>query len=125
MLCVEMPNAGMCFYTGVHQRLRVTRLVAFVVSTATEPDKLGKHVVAVAKVVLTPASHSLDNRINEFQMAGIARKPYRELTPRFRFPDAYRALMVFHVAFVGREIRMGRSLEHGEDTFGHIAFFRV
>src|SRR5436189_4534019 len=45
MLCVEMPNAGMCFYTGVHQRLRVTRLVAFVMSKATEPDKVENNVL--------------------------------------------------------------------------------
>ncbi len=62
-------------------------------------------MLAVAKLVLLAAGHALDDRIDGFEMARIARKLDAYIAAGLRFADADGSLVIFHIAFVGREAR--------------------
>src|SRR5687768_18225695 len=52
-----MPHAGMRLHTGIHQWLRVTRLVALVVTQSTETDKIEHHVLIKLPAIIERDLH--------------------------------------------------------------------
>src|SRR5690606_16786037 len=82
-------------------------------------------LLAVAKFVLTGPCHTFDDRIHRFEVARVSRKLYEKLLAGLHLALSDRTLVVFHVAFIGREARVSRSFENREDPFGHIARFGV
>ncbi len=55
--------------------------------------------------------HSLDDRIDSLEMARIRRKRQTDFATVFEYAFARRALVIFHVAFVGGKLRMRPSLQ--------------
>src|SRR6266404_1909749 len=76
---------------------------------------------SLAVDVLSCAHDSLDDRVDEFEVTRIRDDGESYLAAVGSLANAARALMVFHVALIVREVRMDRSFKAGEDAFAELA----
>src|SRR5581483_714591 len=74
-------------------------------------------LVRVGNLVLRGACHAFNDGIDRFEMAGIWRQTQIDIFPGRRLALAFGALVVFHVAFVGRKRWMDRTFKRSEDAF--------
>src|SRR5947208_1453688 len=111
----------MFFDSLVHQRLRVTRFIGFVVAEFSKADSAMQqdwqgaiHRFMTLKIklhnqrILTRACHSFNNGIDGFEVTWIWRECQTNFFPAGSLAFAGCALMIFYVAFVSGKRWMNR-----------------
>src|ERR1035437_5796942 len=88
-------------------------------------DLFAGTLLAITKYALPRTSHTLDNRIDRFEMARVRRQLDMNLFSGSCLPYTDRPLVILDIALVRRKARMRSSLEYGEDPFRHLAGLRV
>src|SRR5215510_2458849 len=99
-----------------HDALTGERRVAVNQHGQRAPARL---LLADLQRVLFGANHPFDDRVDELQMAGIRRKRQLDLALA-GFSLCHRPLVIFHVAFVGGEVRMYGPFEGRENALAEI-----
>ena len=71
--------------------------------------------------VLLRADETLNDGIDRLEMSTVRRNLDPDVASRLRAPHRPGALVILHVALVGREVRMDDALEAREDALGRVA----
>src|ERR1700730_3203595 len=74
----------------------------------------------ISHVVLARPHHTLDNRIDSFEVAGVRRKRQFHFSAAGGLAFADGSLVIFHVAFVSRKGWMGGAFEGRKDSFAEL-----